>query len=179
MIETERLLLLPLSYEQLVKYVKNDHSLEADLQLNETTRTISADLLEALEIGILPSVAKKHKNHLYFTLWTLILKSENRMVGDLCFKGEPNTKGEIEIGYGTYDDFQGKGYMTEAVGGMIKWAATQPGVKYMLAETEKTNFASFRVLERNEFKMVQEFPSLLLWRRSVKLKRLKPESKNV
>lgn len=173
MIETERLLLLPLNYEQLVKYVKSDYSLEADLQLNNTNRTISADLLEALEIGILPNVAKKRNNYLYFTLWTLILKSENRMVGDLCFKGEPNAKGEIEIGYGTYDDFQGKGYMTEAVGGMIKWAADQPQVKYMLAETEKTNFASFRVLERNEFKMVQEFPNLFLWRRAVRLKKLK------
>lgn len=175
MLETDRLLLLPLDYEQVVKYVKNDYSLEADLQLNHTTRTISPDLLEALEIGILPNVAKKRKNYLYFTLWTLILKSENRMVGDLCFKGEPNIKGEIEIGYGTYDDFQGKGYMTEAVGAMIRWASAQSEVKYILAETEKNNFASFRVLERNEFKMIQEFPNLFLWRRPVKLKQATPK----
>jgi hypothetical protein len=28
------------------------------------------------------------------------------MVGDICFVGEPNTEGEVEIGYGTYENFR-------------------------------------------------------------------------
>lgn len=166
-IETERLLLFPLAYEQLLKYVKNDYSLEAELQLNKTFRTISPDLLEALKLGILPNVMDKRKNPLYHTLWTMILKAENRMVGDLCFKGKPNNNGEIEIGYGTYEEDQGKGYMTEAVGAMIKWAATQPKVKYITAETETFNIASFKVLERNNFEKEKELNNLFFWRREV------------
>lgn len=167
-LETKRLLLLPLTYEQLIKYIKNDDSLEADIQLNTTKRTIAPDLLEALEISILPNVSDKRKNYLYHTLWTLILKSENRMVGDLCFKGKPNYDGEIEIGYGTYDDFQRKGYMTEAVGAMINWAAMQPKVKCITAETEKPNVASSKVLINNGFKRVGEVGNLLLWRRKLR-----------
>lgn len=34
MIETTRLLIRPLTYDQLVKYIKCDHSLEAELNLN-------------------------------------------------------------------------------------------------------------------------------------------------
>jgi [ribosomal protein S5]-alanine N-acetyltransferase len=49
MIETVRLILKPLTYEQLVKYTKCDNSLEAELNLNETSRTISPELKEALE----------------------------------------------------------------------------------------------------------------------------------
>jgi ribosomal-protein-alanine N-acetyltransferase len=30
---------------------------------------------------------------------------DNKMVGDLVIVGEPNADGEIEIGYGTYDEF--------------------------------------------------------------------------
>jgi len=36
------------------------------------------------------------------------------MVGHLCIVREPNAKGEVEVGYGTYDEFQNKGFMTEA-----------------------------------------------------------------
>jgi ribosomal-protein-alanine N-acetyltransferase len=57
----------------------------------------------------------------------------------------------VEIGYGTYDTFQRKGYMTEAVGGMIEWAKTRPAIKAIIASTDLTNVASWAVLERNHF----------------------------
>jgi len=104
MIETKRLILKPLTHPQLLKYLKLDNSLEMDLNLKTTSRAISAELREALEQTILPNVADTNKNYLFSTLWTVISKEENKMVGDLCFIGEPNTDGEIEIGYGTYDE---------------------------------------------------------------------------
>ena len=168
MIETERLILLPLTYDQLLKYARADQSLEAELQLNGTSRSISAELKEALEQTILPNVADPEKNYLYSTLWTLIDKKENRMVGDLCFVGEPNSEGEIEIGYGTYEDFQNKGYMTEAVGGMIRWAMQQPGVKSIYAATEKDNIASYSVLQNNHFIQLEATESRLNWRLHLK-----------
>ena len=164
MIETERLRLLPLTYEQLLLYIRMDPALEHELQLSETTRSISADLQEAFDQTILPNVADKSKNYLFHTLWTVILKSENRMVGDLCLVGEPNDKGEVEIGYGTYEDFRGKGYMSEAVGGMIGWLKTQPRVLSVNAATEKINVASFTVLKKNNFKKLGESETLFLWR---------------
>ena len=36
MIETERLILKPLTYEQLIKYIKCDNSLETELKLNKS-----------------------------------------------------------------------------------------------------------------------------------------------
>jgi [ribosomal protein S5]-alanine N-acetyltransferase len=105
MLETKRLILIPLTYEQLLKYIKNDNSLETELNLQPTAMTISQDLKEAFEETILPNVADKSKNYLFTTLWTAISKAENKMVGDLCIYGEPNVKGEIEFGYGTHDEF--------------------------------------------------------------------------
>jgi ribosomal-protein-alanine N-acetyltransferase len=168
MIVTERLILKPLTYEQLVKYIKCDNSLEAELNLKETSRTISQDLKEAFEQTILPSVADKSKNYLYSTLWTGILKSDNIMIGDLCIIGEPNEQGEIEIGYGTYEEFQGKGFMTEIVGGIIEWAKKQLLVKSIIASTEKTNTASFKVLEKNHFIKIGETETLLNWKLEIK-----------
>ena len=168
MIETERLILKPLTYEQLLKYTKCDNSLEVELNLKETSRTISPELKDAFEQTILPNVADKSKNYLYSTLWTGISKAENKMIGDLCIVGEPNAEGEIEIGYGTYDEFQGKGFMTEIVGGIIEWTKTQQVVKSIIASTDKTNIASFKVLEKNNFIKIGETETLLNWKLEIK-----------
>lgn len=164
MIESKRLILQPLTHDQLVKYIKNDDSLEAELKLNPTHKVISPELKEALEETILPNVADIGKNHLFSTLWTLILKAENRMIGDICFVGEPDENGEIEIGYGTYDEFRGKGYMTEAVACIIEWAKKQENVKSIFAQTAKDNPASFGILERNHFEKVGEVENVFNWR---------------
>ena len=164
MIKTKRLVLKPLTYDQLVKYARCDNSLEKELNLNETGRTISAELKEALEETILPHVADQTKNFLYSTLWTAISTAENKMIGDLCIVGEPNADGAIEIGYGTYPEFQGKGYMTEIVGRIIMWAKTQPVVQSIIASTDKTNTASFKVLQNNNFIRIGETETLFNWK---------------
>lgn len=164
MIETERLILIPLTYQQLIKYTKCDNSLEKELNLNENLRTISPELKEALEQTILPNVANQSKNYLYSTLWTAISKMENKMIADLCIVGQPNATGEIEIGYGTYEEFQNKGFMTEIVSGIIAWTKTQPIVKSIIASTDKTNYASFKVLEKNDFIKIAETETLFNWK---------------
>lgn len=168
MIETKRLILKPLTYDQLVKYIKADNSLEIELNLNETSRTISPELKEALEQTILPNVADTSKDFLYSTLWTLIFKNANKMVGDICIVGEPNPNGEIEIGYGTYNEFRKKGFMTEAVSGMISWAKCQPKVFSIIASTEKDNIASFTILLKNNFIKTGESKTTFNWKLQIK-----------
>ena len=164
MIETERLILMPLNYEQLIKYIKCNNSLEEELNLNTTSRTISLELKDAMEQTILPNVADKSKNYLYSTLWTAISKTENRMIGSFCMYGEPNKKGEIEIGYGTDEEFQNRGYMTEIVSGILEWTKKQSIVKSIIASTEKVNIASARVLEKNGFTKIGETDTLFNWK---------------
>lgn len=167
MIETSRLFLRPLTYGQLLKYILCDNSLEEELMLNPTVRTMSPELIEAFEQTILPAVADPSSNYLFSTLWTAIDKQEQCMIGDICFVGEPNEEGEVEIGYGTYPQFQGRGYMTEIVGGMVAWARMQPGVKAIIASTDKTNLASFTVLMKNNFVKSGETDEMWKWRLEV------------
>jgi len=164
MIETKRLILRPLTYSQLLGYLRNDGSLEMELNLSPAPGEISPELKEALEETILPHVADQSMNFLYSTLWTVIFKEQNKMVGDLCFYGEPNENGEIALGYGTYKSFEGKGFMTEAIGGIIEWARQQPEVKAIVASTEKLNVASFTILMKNDFFKSGESETLFHWR---------------
>lgn len=167
MIETQRLKIIPLTLSQLRKYIISDNSLENELCVNQSPRTISAELMEALEKTIIPGVEANEKDYLYSTLWTIIWKEQKKMVGDLCFFGVPNEKGEIEIGYGTYEGFRKRGFMTEAVSAMIKWAEEQPGIRAIIAGTEKSNADSYAILERNNFVKSGESETLFNWRLNI------------
>jgi RimJ/RimL family protein N-acetyltransferase len=168
MVETERLLIRPLTYDQLLLYKKGDHSLERELGIEDSLFIISPELLEALDETILPNVANTNRNYLFSTLWTLISKDENKMVGDLCFLGEPDEEGQIEIGYGTYPSAQKKGYMTEAVAGIILWAKDQPHVRSVIASTAKDNEPSSAVLVKNHFLRIGETELMYKWRKKIK-----------
>jgi Acetyltransferases, including N-acetylases of ribosomal proteins len=124
MLTTPRLFLIPLTSAQLLQYLACDGSLEKSLGICHAERTIPPALREALEAAIIPAVADESKNYLYSTLWTAVLKDENCIIGELCMMGEPNAAGEVEIGYGTYPEYQGRGFMTEFIQGMVAWLAT-------------------------------------------------------
>lgn len=164
MIETTRLILKPLTHNQLSKYIKDDHSLEKELGLLYTKKDISRSLRDALKQTILPNVFDRDNDYLFHTLWIIISKPDNKMVGDICFVGEPDPDGEIEIGYGTYEEFTGKGFMTEAVGRIMEWAKQQPKVKSIFATTEKKNVASYSILEKNHFQPIGEVDDMLSWK---------------
>lgn len=66
------------------------------------------------------------------------------------FKGPPR-EGTAEIGYSVLPQFQGRGYATEIVGALVRWALAQPDVIRVVAETEWANPASVRVLIKAGF----------------------------
>jgi [ribosomal protein S5]-alanine N-acetyltransferase len=163
-LQTPRLHIIPLSKEQLGNYSISDFSLENSLNVNTIPRIVPEFLANVINNKIIPSVSDTSKNPLYYTFWTIISKQENVMVADCCFKGEPNDNGEIEIGYGTYPAFEGKGFMTEAVGAMIRWAFAQPNVRAITAQTDPSNIASQKILQKNNFVQYGQTEENILWR---------------
>ena len=58
----------------------------------------------------------------------------------------------VEIGYAVVEQFQKKGYATEAVRALVQWAFSHPQVVRVIAETYPDNTACSRVLEKSDFK---------------------------
>lgn len=85
----------------------------------------------------------------WYAIW-LVTRHDGVQVGDLSFKGL-NEDGSVEIGYGIKDEFQGRGYATEAVMAAVDWALKQTGVLRVEAEAEPDNTASQRVLAKCGF----------------------------
>ena len=164
MIETQRLTLLPLSLDQLRLHIADNAQLEASLGLLPGHRQVDAYLLSVITHFTVPRLKDPATNPLYHTIWIAIDRTTRQIVADAKFKGEPDEDdATVEIGYGTYPAFQGRGYMTEMVGGLLQWASQQPGIERVVADTDVNNRASQRVLEKNGFTQFTTVDNMVWW----------------
>jgi [ribosomal protein S5]-alanine N-acetyltransferase len=167
-VETDRLLIAALDKRQLHLYIAANNKLEDEFGLKTGDRVLSQDLREMIDQITEPAMREATEDDYYFyTLWIVIDKTLNRLVAELGFKGMPDERGEIEIGYGTFPLTRGHGYMTEAVCGMISWARNYPGIKSVRAETEEDNAPSIRVLEKSGFVKNSRHHTRIVWKKKL------------
>lgn len=154
-LETKRLCIIPLTLYQFKLLLEGIDEVEKELGLVPSKVPLDENTQQAMES--LYVEAQRHPNeYLWLTNWQIILKSENKTIGSADFKNLPGESGEVEIGYGINPDYEGMGYMTETVEAMCKWAFDQQGVKRVIAETEKDNYASQKVLQKCGMKKYKE-----------------------
>jgi len=67
-------------------------------------------------------------------------------------------KGDIEVGYGIGALYHGKGYATEAVSAVTKWALNDGGLSSIVGLVDIKNSGSKRVLEKSGFIYEDTFP---------------------
>jgi len=163
MIETERLLIKPLTARELKQAVRSPNDLTKGLGVIPSHSLIGEETKEAIENDLLPNIDKPSKDYLFYTMWMIIWKEEKAIVGAICFHGEPDENGKVEIGYGTDIKYRNKGFMTEAIAGVIQWIQKNRNVKLITAETESSNIASAKVLEKNNFKRGKNINKSLLF----------------
>src|ERR1035437_1615246 len=155
-IETKRLIIKPLTCEELKKLMNSLDELAKELGLIPSQTLIDQETRDAITNDLLPNIEDPHKDPLFYTLWIVIEKSELAIVGGICFHGEPDEMGEVEIGYGTDEDYRNKGIMTEAIAWIIQWISNHKKVKIIKAKTDPENTSSVRVLVKNDFIIDQQ-----------------------
>lgn len=151
LLTTERLRIVPLTLPQLKLWVHDAAALEQELGCRNAAALMS-DEFGRIVVGQYAAALSDRDNHLFYTFWLLIRRTDDETIGSACFKGGPNAGGEVEIGYGLEKAFEKQGYMTEAVRSLCKWAQAQPGVRHIVAETDADNGASQRLLQRTGFR---------------------------
>ena len=133
MIETKQLRIYPATQAQMKAFI----AAETDAELKKAYTEM------------LDGCLRNPNQWEWYAMW-MIEQRDGTHIGDLCFKGL-GANGAVEIGYGILEEYQGRGYATEAVCAAVNWALQQPGVTRVEAETEQNNRASKRVLEKCGF----------------------------
>ncbi|HDR7793944.1 TPA: GNAT family N-acetyltransferase [Bacillus luti] len=96
--------------------------------------------------------------------WYVIRKEDDVVLGDIGFKGKPNAEKTVEIGYGFVEKYWNKGYATESVDELIKWAFQTGEIEAIIAETLPHNDSSIRVLEKLQMKRVHTTETMINWK---------------
>lgn len=149
-LETKRLWIQPLQQNELKALANDLSALEHLLGVSYQAEPIEGELKEIIK-GQIAITVEDNIHYYWHTFWLLIRKKDHVVVGSADFKDSPDEHGNVEIGYGLGKEFEGHGYMTEAVKAMVSWALAQQGVSHVTAETMLTGVRSQAVLKRCGF----------------------------
>ena len=149
-LESERLFLKPLSFEELQCINNNElDNIETQIELES--------LLDSVKLAISKKLIKM-KNideniHKWYTYWIIINKDNQKGIGFIGFKGVPDANGYLEVGYSISSNYRRNRFMTEALETLVRWAGKFQGGKGIIARALKTNFGSIKVLNNCNFEL--------------------------
>jgi ribosomal-protein-alanine N-acetyltransferase len=133
----------------------------------EEKRDAETDLHLKNAYGQMLDECRNHPSEwVWFTDWDILLRETGEVVGGAGFKGAPDDRGQVEIGYGISEPFRRRGYMSEALEGLCQWAFRQERIRLILSEVEYGNDSSVKTLLKNGF--VETLPRENRWFQKVK-----------
>ncbi len=164
-VETEHLLLVPLSLGQMRRWIRNPRQTAGELGASAPDQSLlhrfSASRIYRAKISLM----EDDPQHWWLSTYFQMIRREDRqIVGELGFKGLARP-GETELGYGTHPPYEHRGYMTEAVTALSDWALRQREVPLtrITARTRAENYASQRVLYRSGFSQLYLDCGIYYW----------------
>lgn len=166
-LSTPRLKLVALDLENLYHYVNHYGQVQENLGVIIHQEVLDWETQYAFREAHYKAL-NDPENILWYTSWEMVFIEENRIIGGICFKGPPNSNGEVEIGYGTDEPYWNKGLTSEALNALLDWAMKEEQLKAFLASTEYDNIPSQNLLKKFGFKPFEENRGLIWWRMEVK-----------
>ena len=163
LLETKRLQLLPFTLDLMKATLRGREKLRELLDVTIPDSWPGSDLAEALPwfVGQVEQAASTST-----WSWLIIHKGTRSIIGDVGFKGGPDTLGRVEIGYSIVPEYRNQGYASEATLYLIHWALQQREISTVTAECLHDNLGSIRVLEKVGMLPLQSQGELLKWETS-------------
>jgi [ribosomal protein S5]-alanine N-acetyltransferase len=163
-LQTERLYLFALSLEQLAMALNQPPRLAELLGIHLTPEVFSEESRQAMMIKMARMSHIETRLHPWYTYFLIVRVEDREAVGVCGFKGAPTLSGSSEVGYAMHPDQRNRGYMTEAVQALVKWAFEQETCKRVTAETLRDNYASQRVLQKAGLLIDRAGENMMYWK---------------
>lgn len=155
MIQTERLELVPVTVELTQAALEGDPALATSLQAAVPASWppiyLDSPALEFIR-DRLTEAPDQAEWWLYFALIP-DGPGGRTLIGCAGYKGPP-ADGTVEVGYGIVEEYQRRGYASEAVRALVARAFASPGVRRVIAETYPALIPSIGVLRKCGFRLI-------------------------
>ena len=161
---TTHLHLIPLDLTDLQVLLSHPARISAAPELSLSSKLVTSQIELAIEAKIIKIQSAGPALYLWYTYWLIAISEEGIGAGMVGFKGKPDAEGAVEFGYGMDERYQNRGFMTEAVQAMIRWAFSHPLCRRISAQTLRTNLPSQRVLFKSGFKIYKETHAAFDWK---------------
>jgi len=158
---TERLTIIPCTLELVRAIMNNPHTLSAHFNATVQSDWPQSDLKEALP-HFLPRLEEDPQSYVWF-VWVIVSNADQTVIGDIGFKGMPDSDGAVEIGYSILPAFRNRGFAFEAAHALICWATRAGGAKRVVAECATDNAPSVRLLDKLRMVRTGEDDETIRW----------------
>jgi len=145
-LETSHLRLIELSYEHLDDLFLMRHN----IKMHEYTDTKPDETIEETRNYIQRMIMGVEENK--WIIWAIEHKLAKKVIGTISIWNIIDNC--AELGYGIIPDYQGYGYMKEALLVVVKFGLNNLGLLYLDAYTEVNNSRSIMLLRKNGFKYI-------------------------
>lgn len=135
-IETERLKLLSLTYEELIDYVKGHKGF---IKGGDEEKKV-------WDYTVVPMSEAPIEEHLFYTIWRGYFEGED--IVQVGFLRPVNELGVVEIWCHVKEGYMNRGFGTEAMKGLIEWAKQFDDIEFVGASAEPQNLSSKRMIEK-------------------------------
>ena len=162
-LETERLLLIPMSYDFVSRIIQDDSTVYLDLGLKKVDEwPEKADIKDILEL-VRDSLKEKSEPD-GFDAWLFVNKVDMSIVGDGGFKGNPDEEGNIDLGYAIIESQRQMGLAYEAASALLNWGLSQAGVNAVTADCLQDNVPSVKILSKLGMEEVKREDGMIYFR---------------
>ena len=152
-LESARLVLFPYTAENLALFNSDLPRFEEEFGVVYRGEELD-HLLRTFLLKLEREIAEDPERFLFFTEFLIVLKENSRVIGSIDYKYVPQD-GVTEVGYGLNPDYEGYGYMTEALTAFLSFGKGL-GIRVVRADTLKENTKSQNVLKRCGFSFLKE-----------------------
>lgn len=151
--QTHRIKLINCTPTILQKALEGDRALAEYLDV--TVPDIWTEFGRVMFDYVLKEIANKPEDAIWW-MYLPIYLPDNVLVGTCGYKGPPNAKGVVEIGYEVAEDYRGNHLASEMAQLLVANALSHPEVTVIRAHTLNEHNASTKVLEKCGFTFVRE-----------------------
>lgn len=157
MIRTDRLHIIPLNYYELISRV---YSYSGMITNDEEQHNV-------IEYTLKPMKDAGEREQLFYTFW--VGKHNGDEVLECGFLCPPTEHNVVEVFCYTRPEFQKKGYGTEAVNGLVRFAEAFDDIKFVCASVDKDNKPSQKMFLKNGFYYLADTPKgMMVFNKQIK-----------